>query len=372
MRARLSCSNQTMSSANTERSPADRSNALAKSITGAATLISANAFARILTFVLNQILVMYFTTPAVLGTVHVQLELLLSTILFVGREPARMTVLRGRIATGPKDDRTRVSSSARTFLQSLVNLSYISILIGTCLTAVATALLGPNGSDRAANSPYLLYAAASVIELLSEPLYLVAQHRLMLSQRARVEAFAATAKTGAIVLAMGYHSYLVFSEGTQSTGLVSESQAIFSFAIGQLAYGVAIFLGWTYEWFMEFKRLSKAAGAAKKREGATMTRSKAAELASDEDNILYSAGFSLFLPTWVNNSAVTGWWFGFAMYPSYFFQSLVKFLLNEGDRILLNWLATAQQQGVWAFVFNYGERRPPGAALSILTCPQDL
>lgn len=354
----------TSSGKNAEK--ANENNALRKSVAGAATLISANAFARTLTFALNQILVMYFTTPAVLGVVHVQLELLLSTILFLGREPARMTILRGMRGTEGANDRNGTPSSARTLLRDTVALAYVSVLLGICLTVGATLWLGGGSSDhREANtgSAYTLYAAASLLELLAEPMYLVGQHRLMLSQRAQVEAAAAASKTGAIVAAMAYFFAMARKTGSTGSEFVPEKDAVIAFAIGQVAYGLAILLGWVWQWSKEFTRISAAIGSEKKRDGLRSAKNN--QTTDDEDSVLISQRFSIFGLSWATQRASgSGAGAPFKLDPFYFtycWQSVLKFLLNEGDRILLNWLATPEQQGVWAFVFNYGEVWQPQA-----------
>ncbi|KAI9009162.1 Rft protein-domain-containing protein [Hyaloraphidium curvatum] len=327
-----------------------RESVLGRSLAGAANLISANAFSRILTFALNQVLLMYFTTPAVLGVVHVQLELLLSTILFLGREPARMTVLRQ--PAGPegagKSGRTR-AEAAKVTLRSIVDLSYISIGIGACLTFLVTGLFAFRSGGRVGlKTEHVLYAGASLLELLAEPMYLVGQHRMMLSQRAQVEALAATGKTAAIVAAMAYF-YASGSASAQRTGPVTEQEAIVAFAVGQLAYGLATLLAWVVQWRKEFGRIHKAVGTGKKGDSS----SNGPQENGAEESSLAAAGFAGFFPGGFgtrgeSRSSVGPFFF------SYCIQTVLKFLLNEGDRLLLNWFASLEQQGVWAFVFNYG------------------
>jgi oligosaccharide translocation protein RFT1 len=337
-----------------------RNNALSKSVAGAARLISANAFSRILTFVLNQVLVMYFTTPAVLGVVHVQLELLLSTVLFLGREPARMTVLRGKQVAGGSNDRTNEAQNARSVLKEIVDLAYVSVVLGVALTVGVTLFLAPSTSSTGPGSgstAYFLYALASILELLAEPMYLVGQHRLMLSQRAQIEAFATTMKTAMIVASMAFF-YLTSpkSSGGSASSLVSESHSVVAFALGQVAFGLSIFVGWAYQWAKEFRLIRSNLGTQKKREGLPSAKDGTKITAEDEDSALITEGFAVFLPLRTDKSDIS-LNSGFRLDPffaTYCWQSMLKFLLNEGDRILLNALASPEQQGVWAFVFNYG------------------
>lgn len=66
---------------------------------GARWIMMFNIAQRMITFVLNQSMIA-FTTPDVLGMAAIQLELVLSTLLFLSREGIRLACLRESILTG--------------------------------------------------------------------------------------------------------------------------------------------------------------------------------------------------------------------------------------------------------------------------------
>lgn len=80
-----------------------------------------NVFQKLLTFGMNQIIVRY-STPEVFGIAAVQLELLLSTLLFLSREGIRLALLRSTL-------HNKIS------LQQFVNMSWIPALLVFTLTA---------------------------------------------------------------------------------------------------------------------------------------------------------------------------------------------------------------------------------------------
>ena len=118
---------------------------------------------RLLHFVLNGIIFRNID-PTIIGIANVRLQLLYTTILFLTREAFRRTV--------PKFNDLRS-------IHHYVNLTWLTIptaLSIICLCLPVTCFLK---TDLAENYPYyyhacVFYAFAALIELLSEPLYLLA------------------------------------------------------------------------------------------------------------------------------------------------------------------------------------------------------
>ena len=45
----------------------------------------------------------------------------------------------------------------------------------------------------------------------------------------------------------------------------------------------------------------------------------------------------------------------FSLAKTFTKQSLLKHVLTEGDKMLISWLSDPVDQGIYAFVFNYGK-----------------
>lgn len=128
------------------------------SFSSASSLVALQLFSRLFTFVLNQAL-FRLASPTAYGTVAIQFELMLSTILFISREGVRNTLLRVK--------KPGASTS---------NLSMLPLSFGVPL-ALATSYLYAfsAGSDvrdqRYFNAAIGIYALAAVTELMSEPFH---------------------------------------------------------------------------------------------------------------------------------------------------------------------------------------------------------
>jgi oligosaccharide translocation protein RFT1 len=207
------------------------------SFSSASSLVALQLFSRLFTFVLNQAL-FRLASPRTYGTVAIQFELMLSTILFISREGVRNTLLRvGKPGT------------------STSGLSILPISFGIPL-ALATSYFyaffaGPEVRDqRYFNATIGLYAIAAVTELMSEPL-----HNLYVSARSagrgsylKVNVYRAMAelRTNVRVTAEGLGiagktltTFLILLYDTWRGG---GTLALLSFAGGQLAYGLIVLL----------------------------------------------------------------------------------------------------------------------------------
>ena len=89
---------------------------------GAKWILLFNIFQKLLTFSMNQLTVRY-STPEVFGIAAVQLELLLSTLLFLSREGIRLALLRKVI-------------NDKIDLQQFVNISWIPTALVMIFTMI--------------------------------------------------------------------------------------------------------------------------------------------------------------------------------------------------------------------------------------------
>jgi oligosaccharide translocation protein RFT1 len=135
------------------------------SFSSASSLVALQLFSRIFTFVLNQAL-FRLASPRAYGTVAIQFELMLSTILFISREGVRNSLLR-------------VNKPG----SSTSNLSTLPLVFGIPLAVATSYMYAFSAGSEVRNQDHFnasicIYALAAVIELLSEPL-----HNLYVSAR---------------------------------------------------------------------------------------------------------------------------------------------------------------------------------------------
>lgn len=161
---------------------------------------------KIITFCLNQIMVMS-TSPEVLGQAAIQLELLLSTLLFLSREGIRLSVLRSRI------------ESKRDF-RAIVNISWVPPCI-VLLLVVAISYCKEYLVLTQDFTILYMYSAAAFIECLGESSFNTFQNAANIKPRLSAETTAVFVKSCTTVLCVAY-----FNLGVKG------------FAIAQIAYSV--------------------------------------------------------------------------------------------------------------------------------------
>jgi hypothetical protein len=189
---------------------------LETSAKGASFLILFQVASRGFTFLVNQIL-LRFLSPEVLG-LSAQLELYSITVLYFSRESIRVACQRQSTST-----------------QTVVNLAFLAAIIGAPL-AYGLAILYAKAAIP--DVPYfvealVIYGTSAVIELLAEPAFIAAQQMLLFKVRASTETVATVSRC----IATCASAILASKKGI--------SAGVLPFAIGQLAYSVALFLLYT-------------------------------------------------------------------------------------------------------------------------------
>lgn len=206
---------------------------LSDTASGTSYLIFIQLASRILTFGGNQVL-LRFLSPEVLG-VAFQLELYSVTVLYFSRESLRVALQRQPQPKRNLDARDAVKRrSLQT--QKIVNASYIALAIGLPLTAVLGFYVFQKSS--AVSTPWFqeslqLYAVATVLEILSEPAFVVIQERSLYKARAASETIASCAKC-----------FMACLCAFVCNQLMGNDVGVLPFAIGQLAYGTFVFRGY--------------------------------------------------------------------------------------------------------------------------------
>ncbi|CAG8440089.1 7209_t:CDS:2 [Ambispora gerdemannii] len=312
-------------------------NILSTSVKGASYLILLQLLSRLLTFILHQI-VLRFTNPKTFGIAAVQLELLLNTILFLSREGFRCALLRGsgieNVQRQEKPQETKnealkyskqfdnlpLANSQKGKAQKIINLSFIPIPFGILTTSLACLFCIHTASDETFNSPYyvesvILYGLAAFLELTIEPLFITATSNLMFMLRVRSEGI------GVIVRCVITLALTIL--GAQHDNNTENTYGILAFAFAQFAYALIIFCGyigyfyWNWNWSELWPRPV-----------IVIQNGRQQKVWFDHDLSRLAYVF-------------TG-------------QSFLKHILTEGDKMLITWLSTPKDQGVYAFVVNYG------------------
>ncbi|ORX96611.1 Rft-1-domain-containing protein [Basidiobolus meristosporus CBS 931.73] len=291
-----------------------------------------------LTFLLNQIL-LRFTTPTSLGIAYVQLELLIATILFLTREGVRCALLRNDESEESVGEKEKLNDSQKN--QLVLNLAYLPLPLGTLVAFLSYYYYLYTADPISLNFPYYglcvaLYGLSSVIELLFEPLYIIAQNKLLFKLRVSLEGSAVITRCVITLSLTILGAYITSRQGAQQGENVF---GILSFAIAQLCYSTILLVGYVKYFLAHPFSPSSTKGSITDRLSQFLPR-PITRTVHDHPTSQYfdpdQAKLGLTLTK----------------------QSLLKHVLTEGDKMLTSWLSIPYDQGIYAFVFNYGSLVP--------------
>jgi hypothetical protein len=263
---------------------------------GATFLILLQVGSRALTFAVNQVL-LRFLSPELLG-ISAQLELFSISVLYFARESLRVALQRQAHS-----------------IQAVVNLSYLGVFFGIPLTYALAFLILRSGIP---DAPYFvdalnLYCLATFIELLTEPAFSAVQQKLLYKVRASAES------TATLFRCLGTCGSAMWAS---KTGV---DIGALPFAFGQLAYASALLAVYTYK-LWPVTKLGQFSLLPKR---IPSTRDAPAVLNYFSAPLLRLTG-SLTL------------------------QSSLKYVLTQGDSLLITTLASLSDQGAYALASNYG------------------
>lgn len=184
---------------------------ISASATGATYLILIQVVSRASTFIINQSLLRVLS-PELLGAAS-QLELYAISVLYFARESLRVALQRQQESQ-----------------QAAINTSYLTLLLGLPLAFTFAVFYIRSGLPHV---PYIhgalkLYASAAIIELASEPCFVVVQQKMAYHVRARAE----TAAT----IARGIFTLLVVYLGSRR----GYDLGVMPFALGQFFYACTL------------------------------------------------------------------------------------------------------------------------------------
>lgn len=294
--------------------------ALSKTAQGATFLILLQVASRALTFLVNQIL-LRFLTPQIFG-VAIQLDLFSISTLYFARESIRVAVQRqtgdgdqdhGEDALSTqanKDSKTKKNAGQR--LQEVVNLAWAAVFLGILLTILFEWLYLRKADAAVLGTPQIrtslhLYALATIIEILNEPSFAIAQQQMLFGIRASSEMQATLIRClvtcGAAIGASG----------------LGMDIGVLPFAFGQFAYALVLNLSFLYQ----------TASLSRQNAVSRLPRASGPKNEYVPRDLLTTAG-------------------------NLYGQSLFKQMLTSGDQYLIAALTTLSSQGSYALASNYG------------------
>lgn len=280
-------------------------------------------------FLLNTLLVRYLS-PRIFGITSF-LEFLLSTVLFFSRESIRISTLRIKSTTDSgKLEKVEDGEDTRT-LQSLINFGYIPFVIGLPLSIILISWQYSNLNSYFIDLPYFkasifLIWLSILIELVSEPFYLVHQYLLNHFIRSKYESLGVTFACVANFIIVVWFEKMVNGVGLElHDDYKQEGIAIFAFAVGKLVHAMTLLTCYSYNYYSKVYTTGERYSY------------KLTKIRPETRQESY----------YFQNDTVQH-------FKKVYFQLCFKHLLTEGDKLIINSLCTVEEQGIYSLLSNYG------------------
>lgn len=275
---------------------------------GASWLFITTLIQKTLTFSINHILIRS-TRPDIFGIAAIQLELLLSTVLFLSREGIRLASLR-------------LSLTGREEIQQLINISWIPSFV-TVMVIVTVSLFREfwTQSHELSYLVIILYCTGAFFESLGEPWYNLYAKYIIILPRIRAETTAVVCRSAVTFLCVGY-----FQMG------------VVGFGIAQVCSGLSQFI------------VLLSHGHLLQRQGLALSLNDFSPKLILRKSIAKNRGFMGF-QNWIEVQ------FGRTVLTELSYtisNSFLKHILTEADKIVLSLHSTSYNQGIYAVANNYG------------------
>lgn len=318
---------------------------LEKSTKGATFLMLGQLSTKLITFVLNNLLVRLLS-PRIFGITSF-LEFICSTVLFFSREAIRVSTLR--INNSSDTTAKQRENNKDDSLQIAVNLAHVPLYIGIPLSIVLTTWQYKNINTYFIQLPFFNWSIALiwlsiVLELFTEPFFVVNQLLLNYYTRSKLESFAVT--MGCIVNFMVVYAFDQdwFNNFSQQQNLETEREgiAILAFAIGKFCHSLILLISYLYDYYMNYshKNLFNLRLTKLKKQNYTTKELTTTSSLSTTTSTNYSYYYF--------DSTI------FEHFKKVYFQLCFKHLLTEGDKSIINSLCTVEEQGIYSLLSNYG------------------
>ncbi|KAK5578876.1 hypothetical protein RB653_008551 [Dictyostelium firmibasis] len=282
------------------------SNVLKNGIVGAFYLIGLQIISRVFTFIINT-LVIVGVDDSIFGVSAIQYQLLSSIILFLSREAIRRACTRVNITD---------KSNNGNNLKSVIKLSWLVLPIGIGLSVIFENFFlytSTKETLQILNYHYglRLFTISSILELLSEPMYILAQNLLLFKIRTTVEGFALFFKT--------FSSYYF---------IVILNMGLIGFGYAQILYSLTLVIGYFGYFLVNIINNKK--------------NHKEFSNCFNSVNQLFPKFTTTIDKNLIKLSILYTW------------QSIYKLLLQEGEKFVLFFSETNQGQAIFAIVSNLG------------------
>lgn len=317
---------------------------LSKSTKGVSFLIMQQFFTKMITFVMNSLLIRYLS-PKIFGIIAF-LTFLHDTCIFFSREAIRISILR--IATSDRDgkpeeneeendkkDTLNIKNISSENLQSIINFSYISLLIAVPLSIFLFIWQYTKLNSYFKNLPHFQLSifilwTSIIMELGAEFFYNLNQYLLNYKTRSKFEGFSLTFGNFVNFITV----YVAISNKRFTNDLVSEEGlAILGFALGKLAYSLGLLSFYYHDYVKNFKPFNKF----------SLRLTKIKSHISDHSAIYESKKKTYYFQQEILNH-----------FKKVYFQMCFKHLLTEGDKLIINSLCSIEEQGIYSLLSNYG------------------
>lgn len=317
---------------------------LSKSTNGVSFLIMQQFFTKMITFVMNSLLIRYLS-PKIFGIIAF-LTFLHDTCIFFSREAIRISILR--IATTDRDgkpdeneedsdkkDTLNIKNISKENLQSIINFSYVPMLIAVPLSIFLFIWQYTKLNSYFKNLPHFQLSifilwVSIIMELGAEFFYNLNQYMLNYKTRSKFEGFSLTFGNFVNFITV----YLAISNKTFTKDLVSEEGlAILGFALGKLAYSMGLLSLYYRDYVKNFKPSNKF----------SLRLTKIKTHASNHSAVYESKKKTYYFQQDILNH-----------FKKVYFQMCFKHLLTEGDKLIINSLCSIEEQGIYSLLSNYG------------------
>ena len=265
---------------------------------------------RLFNFTLSQI-TLRLVDARTLGQTSIQLELLLSSCLFLSREGFRLAFMSvDAVSTTDDNDKKRLENI------SLNNLSWLSALVGVFMSLFGLSFHLISNSTSKSNDLLVagcLYCFGAVLESLSEPMLLLTIRNMQIGKRASVEGIALLIKAVST-------SFFLF--------LMKDSFPASAFGIAQVSYGLTtLIVLYRQVWHkMQWPSYIDSVSST---------------------NRNTSSDYFWIRSVPLHRSTLT-------MVGTFSIQGVFKHILTEGDKIILSFTSDSYDQGVYAMASAYG------------------
>lgn len=306
----------------------DTSRIVSVATSGAGLMLVTTVVKKVITFALRQVLFRQ-ANPTLIGAAEIQLELLLSSLLFLTRESIRTAVLR-------------VDGSDPQKFQHIINLSWLSPLVLACICAYVVLFQGMStwNSDV---SPLViqLYCLGALFEACGEPFHNAFRNCLNISAGANAETVSIFLSSVVTVVAVVYLDL-----------------GILGFGLGQVVKGLFDFLVLAYQactspihgrvhGIAEFLPRIRLTGDGNNGASRGARDGGVVECVTDNEKVVvWPTALTSFLSRNFDATSLN-------LTASAYSTCLIKHLLTQSDKIMLSLTATNHDQGVYAVTHNY-------------------